>query len=54
MAERSERIRTHPGDRSRFECPECGHHLPVDGWTECEKCGAHLEVTVTVEASGVV
>lgn len=46
-------IRLHPADKTRFECPECGHYLPVDPWTECERCGAHLTITVTVEAPAI-
>lgn len=46
-------IRLHPTDHSRFECPECGHHLPIDAWTECDRCGAHLSIEVNVEAPAI-
>ena len=40
-------------DKTRMRCPECGHLLPIDSWTECDRCGAHLSVHIRVEVEGI-
>jgi rRNA maturation endonuclease Nob1 len=37
----------------RLVCPECGHLLPVDNYTECDRCGAHIELQAVVHAPAI-
>ena len=50
---RDARVAHAPGWAKRVECPECGHLLPLDSWTECDRCGAHLSLKWEVEAPAI-
>jgi len=46
------RILHESGLGRRMECPECGHLLPPDDYTECDRCGAHIALKCEVVAPG--